>query len=158
MEKIEITQENLEKEKLDSEEILLVIGGIKYKTKRSTLTKYPNTLLGRIFLNPCIKEYFLNRNGRAFHYIMELYRTGKPLWPNESDVVTCEEIEREFEYFQILTIKVIQKDFDDFVSESRKKILPLLLFSLFFQCCIHIKLLIRLYGNFNNTVTIEITD
>ncbi|RHZ67065.1 hypothetical protein Glove_303g146 [Diversispora epigaea] len=103
MEKIEITQENLEKEKLDSEEIILDVGGTKYITKRSILIKYPNTLLGEKFLDPsnCNDEHFFDRNGRAFHYIMEFYRTGEPLWPDKSDDVTYEEVKREFKHFQI---------------------------------------------------------
>ncbi|RHZ67061.1 hypothetical protein Glove_303g142 [Diversispora epigaea] len=80
------------------EEITFVVSGIEYKINRSTLTKYPNTLLGRIFADPlrCNKEYFLNRNGRAFHYIVQFYRTGKLFWPGKHDGVTRKEVEREF--------------------------------------------------------------
>ncbi|RHZ67060.1 hypothetical protein Glove_303g143 [Diversispora epigaea] len=136
MEKIGITQENLEKEKIDFEEIILDVGGTKYKTKRSTLTKYPNTLLGKIFLNPsnCTEEYFLDRNGRAFHYIMEFYRTDKPLWPDESDGVTCEEVEREFEYFQILSEKGATDISNQIVFDFEKKILYPMLFFLICLC------------------------
>ncbi|CAG8493035.1 1408_t:CDS:2 [Diversispora eburnea] len=109
-ERMEDTQQNLETKfeeiifDVGGEEITFDVGGIKYRIKRSTLTKYPNTLLGRIFLNPlnCNKEYFFNRNGRAFYYIMEFYRTGKLLWPGGHDGVTYEEVEREFVYFNIL--------------------------------------------------------
>ncbi|RHZ67058.1 hypothetical protein Glove_303g149 [Diversispora epigaea] len=133
MEKIEITQET---GKTNFEEIILDVGGTKYKTKRSTLTKHPNTLLGKIFLNPsnCNKEFFLDRNGRAFHYIMEFYRTGEPLWPDKSDGVTCEEVEREFEYFQIhskkdyadtLAFKAAANTFDQIVSAFEKLIISM---------------------------------
>uniref|UniRef100_U9U2P1 BTB domain-containing protein n=1 Tax=Rhizophagus irregularis (strain DAOM 181602 / DAOM 197198 / MUCL 43194) TaxID=747089 RepID=U9U2P1_RHIID len=64
------------------ERIVLNIGGIKYETYRSTLTAYPDTLLGTMFqerneelLKPNKNEYFFDRNGKAFHYIMEYYRT-----------------------------------------------------------------------------------
>ncbi|CAG8492992.1 1406_t:CDS:2 [Diversispora eburnea] len=133
MEKIEITQE---KEKINFEEIILDVGGTKYKTKRSTLIEYPNTLLGKMFLNPSNynKEYFLDRNERAFHYIMEFYRTGKPLWPDGHDGVTCEEVEREFEYFQIplekdyantLAFKAAANTFDQIVSAFEKVIISM---------------------------------
>ncbi|RHZ67064.1 hypothetical protein Glove_303g147 [Diversispora epigaea] len=136
MEKIEITQENLEKEKLDSEEIILDVGGTKYITKRSILIKYPNTLLGEKFLNSsnCNKEYFFDRNGRAFHYITEFYHTGKLLWPDKNHGVTCEEVEREFEYFQIpskknhantLAFEAAVNTFDQIVSAFEKVIIIL---------------------------------
>ncbi|RHZ67059.1 hypothetical protein Glove_303g148 [Diversispora epigaea] len=140
---MEFTQENLEK---DFEEIILNVGGTRYKTKRSTLTKYPNTLLGQMILNPSNynEEYFLDRNGRAFHYILEFYRTGKPLWPDESDGVTCEEVEREFEHFQIpskkdyagtLAFKAAATTFDQIVSVFEKVI-------------------IQEFGNFNDNIKI----
>lgn len=73
----------------NDERLILNVGGIKYETFRSTLTTYPDTLLGTMFqkrnsalLHPSyneksICEYFFDRNGRAFHYILEYYRTGK---------------------------------------------------------------------------------
>lgn len=58
---------------------------IKYETYRSTLTAYPNTLLGAMFADhnkPLVQkinenEYFIDRNGHIFYYILEFYRTGK---------------------------------------------------------------------------------
>ncbi|CAG8493013.1 1407_t:CDS:2 [Diversispora eburnea] len=117
-----LTQEKLEKEK--TEVINFDVGGTMYKTKRSTLINYPTTLLGQMVLDDR-DEYFLDRNGRAFHYIMEFYRTGKPLWPDKSDGLTCEEVEREFEYFRIplekehadtLAFKAAANTFDQIVS------------------------------------------
>ncbi|CAG8701435.1 674_t:CDS:2, partial [Racocetra fulgida] len=73
----------------NDERLILNVGGIKYETFRSTLTAYPDTLLGTMFqkrnnvlLHPLHTdngscEYFFDRNGRAFHYILEYYRTGK---------------------------------------------------------------------------------
>ncbi|RIB18132.1 BTB/POZ protein [Gigaspora rosea] len=68
------------------EKIVLNVGGIKYETYRSTLTSYPTTLLGSIFVyndheNPFwdsdLDEFFIDRDGHLFHYIMQFYRTGK---------------------------------------------------------------------------------
>ncbi|CAG8588317.1 17241_t:CDS:2 [Cetraspora pellucida] len=73
----------------NDERLILNVGGIKYETFRSTLAAYPDTLLGTMFqkrnntlLHPLhtekgVCEYFFDRNGRAFHYILEYYRTGK---------------------------------------------------------------------------------
>jgi hypothetical protein len=60
----------------------------QYETYRSTLTAHPNTLLGTMFhprnqamLHPVNgNEYFIDRNGHAFHYILEYYRTGNIVW------------------------------------------------------------------------------
>ncbi|GBB87655.1 hypothetical protein RclHR1_14110004 [Rhizophagus clarus] len=70
------------------ERIVLNVGGIKYETYRSTLTAHPKTFLGTMFhprnqamLHPVNgNEYFIDRNGHAFHYIMEYYRTGNIVW------------------------------------------------------------------------------
>ncbi|CAG8813362.1 1371_t:CDS:1, partial [Racocetra fulgida] len=59
-----------------------------YETYRTTLTAYPETLLGTMFhprnkemLHPTNgNEYFIDRNGYAFHYVMEYYRTGSIIW------------------------------------------------------------------------------
>ncbi|CAJ0628091.1 8093_t:CDS:2 [Entrophospora sp. SA101] len=89
-----------------SDIITLNVSGVKYKTYRSTLTAYPETLLGTMFqernkelLNPINSdnennEYFIDRNGKAFHYVLEYYRNG--------------EILREFDYFQIPIPNTIQ--------------------------------------------------
>ncbi|GBB97453.1 hypothetical protein RclHR1_00030010 [Rhizophagus clarus] len=92
------------------ERIILNIGGVKYETYRSTLTAYPNTLLGTMFqernvelLKPKENEYFFDRNGKAFHYIMEYYRTGKIFWleGNNNNFITRQELKTEMDFFQI---------------------------------------------------------
>ncbi|CAG8535403.1 3236_t:CDS:2 [Ambispora leptoticha] len=97
-------------------ELKSIISGIKYYTLRTTLTSQPDSLLGTMFqdrnealLHPISgNEYFIDRNGLAFHYILEYYRTGKILWPKNNnsssvakDMITTEELQQEFDYFQI---------------------------------------------------------
>ncbi|CAG8659004.1 3566_t:CDS:2 [Ambispora gerdemannii] len=105
----------MEENNSQSQIIVLNVGGRKYETFQSTLTAYPDTLLGTMFaernqhlLKPKNgNEYFFDRNGRAFHYIMEYYRSGKLYFPtqlndeNSKFWVTKEEIESELDYFQI---------------------------------------------------------
>ncbi|CAI2168585.1 1852_t:CDS:2 [Funneliformis geosporum] len=93
--------------------IILNIGGIKYETFASTLTAHPTTYLGNLFeihrssLNATKgNEYFFDRNGYAFRYILEWYRTGKILLSIGTDdskkaYITREELMEELEYFQI---------------------------------------------------------
>ncbi|CAG8735436.1 5265_t:CDS:2 [Funneliformis caledonium] len=95
--------------------IVLNVGGIKFETYPSTLTAYPDTFLGRMFLdrNKTLlhpqngNEYFFDRNGYAFRYILEFYRTGKLLltekYFDKLSFVTREELEEEINYFQIPT-------------------------------------------------------
>ncbi|RIB28246.1 BTB/POZ protein [Gigaspora rosea] len=90
------------------EKIILNIDGKKYETFKSILTAQPKTLLGTMFQdrNKCMRhpingnEYFFDRNSEAFYYIMEFYRTGRLIWPNESGKVTCKQLEEELDYFQ----------------------------------------------------------
>ncbi|GBB99861.1 hypothetical protein RclHR1_03660008 [Rhizophagus clarus] len=93
--------------------IILNVGGIKYETYASTFTRYPDTLLGTMFqeknratLHPQTGNiYFFDRNGYAFRYIMEFYRTGKLLLSERDKdkvtFVTLDEIKKEIEYFHI---------------------------------------------------------
>ncbi|CAG8713287.1 13876_t:CDS:2, partial [Gigaspora margarita] len=87
------------------DKIVLNVGGIKYETYRSTLTYYPTTLLGSMFVyndhenpfwDPDLDEFFIDRDGHLFHYIMQFYRTG--LIP-----ISAAELEDEVEYFKIPT-------------------------------------------------------
>ncbi|CAG8539493.1 20977_t:CDS:2 [Dentiscutata erythropus] len=96
---------------MSDEKIILIVGGIRYETLRSTFTAQPETLLGTMFRdqNEYIKnsvngnEYFFDRNGEAFYYIMEFYRTGKLLWTTEikEPQVTYQQLNEELDYFQI---------------------------------------------------------
>ncbi|CAG8502614.1 10289_t:CDS:2 [Ambispora leptoticha] len=101
---------------MSDERIVLNVGGIKYETFKSTLISQPNTLLGRLFKENSIKpskenEYFFDRNGRAFHYVLEYYRTGSIHIPRENakEYITggkgaplSSDILAEFDYFEII--------------------------------------------------------
>ncbi|RIA92755.1 hypothetical protein C1645_764212 [Glomus cerebriforme] len=47
-------------------------------------------------------EYFIDRDGRLFRYILQFYRRNKIVWPEPgSEHISREELEEEFDYFQI---------------------------------------------------------
>nr|XP_006819271.1 PREDICTED: BTB/POZ domain-containing protein KCTD6-like [Saccoglossus kowalevskii] len=66
----------------DDEIVNLNVGGTLYSTTRSTLTRYPDTMLGAMFSGrmPSLKDaqgnYFIDRNGDMFKYILEFLRNG----------------------------------------------------------------------------------
>ncbi|CAG8630198.1 14203_t:CDS:1 [Funneliformis mosseae] len=92
------------------ERIILNVGGIKYETFRSTLIAYPETYLGTMFadrnrelLRPTNdNEYFIDRDGKLFRYILQFYRTGKIQFPPSKDnKYSKEEIYVEIDFFQL---------------------------------------------------------
>ncbi|KAG9292492.1 hypothetical protein G9A89_001565 [Geosiphon pyriformis] len=97
---------------------------LDYETFRSTLTEYPRTLLGTMFaernkdmLKPDRdEEYFFDRDGHIFHYIMEFYRKGKIPWEQIAESFHSP-LQEELEYFQIDCPPVIMSPLDEkFVS------------------------------------------
>ncbi|CAG8628966.1 1646_t:CDS:2 [Ambispora leptoticha] len=116
---------------LDKERIVLNVGGIMYETYRSTLTRYPDSFLGRMFhernrdmLHPTNgNEHFIDRNGLAFRFILEYYRTGKILWQenNNNGGVTRRELEEELDFFQIPV--ELPSELNKFTAEEATEIL-----------------------------------
>ncbi|KAF0524912.1 BTB/POZ protein [Gigaspora margarita] len=147
---------------MPEERIILNIGGIKYETFRSTLTSQPETLLGAMFQDQdeYIKnsvngnEYFFNRNGELFHYIMEFYRTGKllfptmPLWNEHlGSQITYRHLEEELDYFQINKSKL----FSSLASQIAKNSIDRYISSLE-------QSIISNYISFNNNISLSISD
>ncbi|CAG8508981.1 4962_t:CDS:2 [Acaulospora morrowiae] len=112
------TEKPIEKKGHSDDRIILNIGGVKYETYRSTLTAHQDTLLGTMFqernqnlLHPTNEnEYFFDRDGIIFRYIMQFYRTGEIFWPEDTNYITDStqnlhisrrELELEFDFFQI---------------------------------------------------------
>ncbi|KAG9300712.1 hypothetical protein G9A89_023510 [Geosiphon pyriformis] len=100
------------------DKVVLNVGGIKYETYQSTLTAHPDTLLGAMFLerNRSLlqpsenNEYFFDRDGHTFRYILEYYRKGRITWQEATSTssrssnahhITYEELLEELDYFQI---------------------------------------------------------
>ncbi|CAB5189178.1 hypothetical protein RhiirA5_428254 [Rhizophagus irregularis] len=79
-----------------------------YEILQSTLTSHPDTLLGLMFQqNKEIinhqtdrKEYFFDRDGKVFRYILQYYRNNKIYWPVNQEI-SKEELLNELTFFQI---------------------------------------------------------
>ncbi|CAG8610918.1 10487_t:CDS:2 [Acaulospora colombiana] len=103
-----ISEQQMADKKIQDERIILNIGGVKYETYRSTLTAYPETLLGTMFhernnllLRPMNNnEFFFDRDPQVFRYIIQYYRTGKLVFPNDS-AISRQELLNEMDFFQI---------------------------------------------------------
>jgi hypothetical protein len=100
------TQTNVESRPTTDERIILNVGGIRYETWLSTILKYSDTLLARMFCDQNRKllvkdqngEYFIDRNGKYFEPILDFYRTGELLIPSH---LNPEIVQKEIDYFQL---------------------------------------------------------
>lgn len=81
----------------------LNIGGEKFTTRLSTLTKYPDSMLGAMFSGrhkldaDRNGDYFIDRNGKYFHYILEFLRDENVMPPSG----TRDRVLKEADYFGI---------------------------------------------------------
>ena len=80
----------------NSEIVRLNVGGTKYFTTKSTLRKYPLSMLGAMFTEnaPLSTDedgcHFIDRCGYIFQYILQFLRCGKVVLPkhfNELDLL-----------------------------------------------------------------------
>ena len=95
----------------DSEQrIMLDVGGTRYSTSRSTLTKYPESMLGVMFSGRHDLEtmkcsdgsFFIDRDGTHFRHILNYLRDGEEViitFPHSPE--TVRELLREAKYYQL---------------------------------------------------------
>ena len=85
-----------------AEIIKLNVGGIIYTTTRSTLTRYPNSMLGSMFSGrmPTTKDehdnYWIDGNGEIFRYVLDFLRRSRLLLPERFDEFDLLEMEADF--------------------------------------------------------------
>ncbi|XP_043932962.1 BTB/POZ domain-containing protein KCTD11 [Protopterus annectens] len=88
--------------------ITLNVGGSLYTTTLETLTKYPNSMLGVMFKGqlPTMTDshgrYFIDRDGKAFRYILNYLRTSFLDLPE--DYSETELLKREADFYQIQSL------------------------------------------------------
>ncbi len=85
------------------EKLSINISGHKFECWRSTLEKYPNTLLGSVekdfFYDEEANEYFLDRDPEMFRHILNFYRTGRLHYPKNECITAYDE---ELSFFGIV--------------------------------------------------------
>ena len=91
---------------MSDEVITLNVGGAIYTTTLSTLTRYPESMLGAMFNGQYIPtkmdkqgHYFIDRDGSMFKYILQYLRSGELCLP--TDFNDLELLRAEVDYFQI---------------------------------------------------------
>ncbi|XP_076863988.1 A-type voltage-gated potassium channel KCND3-like isoform X2 [Brachyhypopomus gauderio] len=89
--------------KKQDELIILNVSGRRFQTWRTTLDRYPDTLLGstekEFFYNEETKEYFFDRDPDAFRSVLNFYRTGKLHYPRYECISAYDE---ELAFFGII--------------------------------------------------------
>ncbi|XP_072308686.1 A-type voltage-gated potassium channel KCND3-like isoform X2 [Eucyclogobius newberryi] len=89
--------------KKQDELIMLNVSGRRFQTWRTTLDRYPDTLLGSsekdFFYNEETKEYFFDRDPDVFRSILNFYRTGKLHYPRHECISSYDE---ELTFFGII--------------------------------------------------------
>ncbi|XP_069018615.1 A-type voltage-gated potassium channel KCND2-like isoform X2 [Embiotoca jacksoni] len=83
--------------------IILNVSGSKFQTWRTTLERYPDTLLGSterdFFFHEETNEYFFDRDPDIFRHILNFYRTGKLHYPRQECISAYDE---ELAFFGII--------------------------------------------------------
>ncbi|XP_042352231.1 potassium voltage-gated channel subfamily D member 2-like isoform X2 [Plectropomus leopardus] len=92
-----------EKKKGQDGLIILNVSGTKFQTWRTTLERYPDTLLGSterdFFFHEETNEYFFDRDPDIFRHILNFYRTGKLHYPRQECISAYDE---ELAFFGII--------------------------------------------------------
>lgn len=112
-----ITKEDRRNDK----KIAINISGRRFETWRSTLEKYPETLLGsnekEFFFDEETTEYFFDRDPDIFRHVLTYYRTGKLHYPKHECVQAFDE---ELSFFGIIPDIISDCCFEDYRDRKRE--------------------------------------
>ena len=93
----------------------LNVGGMIYTTSRSTLCKYPDSMLGAMFGGKFEMIYddagcaFIDRDGDMFRHVLNFLRTGRLLLSKEFNDFDLLEVEADFYQIQPLSNSVMEQ-------------------------------------------------
>eukprot|EP01084_Bolivina_argentea_P018989 35355_1 len=96
-----------------SEPITLNIGGTKYQTALSTLSKYKDSVLYKMFegkfsLQPSDDgSYFIDRDGTEFKYILNYLRDGILIIPKTNNKYILQRLFIEADFYQLTSLKTL---------------------------------------------------
>ena len=115
--------------------IVLDVGGTHYSTSRSTLTKYPESVLGAMFSGGHDLEtmqckdgsFFIDRDGTHFRHILNYLRDGEEVvesFPKSLEVLS--ELIREAKFYQLDSLIALLKPLLQEIDVSNQKQVTLL--------------------------------
>lgn len=88
------------------EVLTLNVGGLVYTTTRSTLIKYPDSMLGAMFSGSYVPtscdsqgHYFIDRDGHMFRHVLNFLRSGRLCLPH--GFKDYELLEAEADFYQV---------------------------------------------------------
>ncbi|XP_032894192.1 potassium voltage-gated channel subfamily D member 2 [Amblyraja radiata] len=103
--------------------VILNVSGRRFQTWRSTLERYPDTLLGSsekdFFYNDEISEYFFDRDPDIFRNILNFYRTGKLHYPRHECISAYDE---ELAFFGIIPEIIGDCCYEEYKDRKRENV------------------------------------
>ncbi|CAF0767448.1 unnamed protein product [Adineta steineri] len=103
------------------EKLIINISGRRFECWRSTLEKYPDSLLGsnekEFFYDEDTHEYFFDRDPDVFRVILNFYRTGKLHYPKHECIAAYDE---ELAFFGILPDIIGDCCYEDYRDRKRE--------------------------------------
>ncbi|CAF4801147.1 unnamed protein product, partial [Rotaria sp. Silwood1] len=103
------------------EKIIINVSGRRFECWRSTLEKYPDSLLGsnekEFFYDEDTREYFFDRDPDVFRIILNFYRTGKLHYPKHECIAAYDE---ELAFFGILPDIIGDCCYEDYRDRKRE--------------------------------------
>ncbi|CAF3195526.1 unnamed protein product [Rotaria sp. Silwood2] len=103
------------------EKIIINVSGRRFECWRSTLEKYPESLLGsnekEFFYDEDTREYFFDRDPDVFRVILNFYRTGKLHYPKHECIAAYDE---ELAFFGILPDIIGDCCYEDYRDRKRE--------------------------------------
>ncbi|XP_067855625.1 potassium voltage-gated channel subfamily D member 2 isoform X2 [Heptranchias perlo] len=103
--------------------VVLNVSGRRFQTWRSTLERYPDTLLGssekEFFYNEETKEYFFDRDPDIFRNILNFYRTGKLHYPRHECISAYDE---ELSFYGIIPEIIGDCCYEEYKDRKRENV------------------------------------
>ncbi|CAI9721831.1 voltage-gated channel Shal-like isoform X2 [Octopus vulgaris] len=110
-----------EEHKRGDNKMLINVSGRRFETWRTTLEKYPDTLLGsnekEFFYDEETKEYFFDRDPEFFRHVLNYYRTGKLHYPKHECIQSYDE---EMSFFGIMPDLIGDCCYEDYKDRRRE--------------------------------------